>query len=179
MLGRFFKARSVNAGVPQPLGPEHASGTDRTMMARAIELARQAAAAGEAPIGAVVYETASGTIIAEARNTREADADPCGHAELLAVRAAASATGDWRLNHCTLVVTLEPCCMCAGTLLNARVGRVVFGAFDPKAGATGSLMNILADGRLNHKPVLIGGVEADACGALLRSFFKDLRARKR
>lgn len=159
--------------------PKHASATDRAMMVRAIELAREAATNGEAPIGAVVYETGSGESIAEARNTRESDADPCGHAELLAVRAAAESVGDWRLNHCTLVVTLEPCCMCAGTLVNARVGRVVFGAFDPKAGAAGSLMNLLADDRLNHKPVLIGGVEAEACGELLRDFFRELRARKR
>lgn len=149
------------------------------MMARAIELAREAASAGEAPIGAVVYETATGGVIAEARNTREADADPCGHAELLAVRAAAHAIGDWRLNHCTLVVTLEPCCMCAGGLVNARVGRVVFGAFDPKAGAAGSLMNLLDDPRLNRRPVLLGGVEAQACGELLRAFFRDLRKRRR
>lgn len=180
MLGRLFRSnRESRVGVPQPLGAEHATETDRTMMARAIELGQAAADAVEAPIGAVVYETKSGGVIAEARNTRESDADPCGHAELLAVRAAAAKLGDWRLNHCTLVVTLEPCCMCAGTLLNARVGRVVFGAFDPKAGATGSLMNILADDRLNHQPELIGGVEADACGELLRAFFKGLRARKR
>jgi tRNA(adenine34) deaminase len=165
------------SGPPQPLGPEHATDADRSMMDRAIELAKQAARAGEAPIGAVVYETASGTVIAQARNTREADADPCGHAELLAVREAARTLGDWRLNHCTLVVTLEPCCMCAGTLVNARVGRVVFGAFDPKAGAAGSLMNLLADPRLNHRPEVIGGLEADACGDLLRSFFRALRMR--
>lgn len=178
MLGRLLKRRA-SAGVPQPLGPEHASDTDRAMMARAIELARQAASKGEAPIGAVVYDTASGAILAQAHNTRETDADPCGHAELLAVRAAARAAGDWRLNHCTLVVTLEPCCMCAGTLLNARLGRVVFGAFDPKAGAVGSLMNLLADPRLNHRPVVVGGVHADACGKLLRDFFRNLRASKR
>ncbi|MFI4917456.1 MAG: nucleoside deaminase [Phycisphaerales bacterium JB060] len=178
MLGRLFKQRH-GPGAPQPLPAERATEADRRMMARAIELAKEAAAAGEAPIGAVVYETASGGIISEARNTREADADPCGHAELLAVRAAAHATGDWRLNHCTLVVTLEPCCMCAGALVNARVGRVVFGAFDPKAGAAGSLMNLLADPRLNHRPVLLGGVEAEACGELLRAFFRNLRRRKR
>jgi tRNA(adenine34) deaminase len=178
MLGRLFR-KHPSPLVPAPLGPEHATGADRAMMARALELAREAARQGEAPIGAVVYDTTTGTVIAEARNTREADADPCGHAELLAVRAAARATGDWRLNHCTLVVTLEPCCMCAGTLLNARVGRVVFGAWDPKAGAVGSLMNLLADPRLNHRPVVVGGVEAEACGALLREFFKRLRASKR
>jgi tRNA(adenine34) deaminase len=179
VFGRFFKLRTPSGGAPQPLGPEHATATDRAMMARAIELANEAAGAGEAPIGAVVYETSTGNLIAQARNTRESDADPCGHAELTAVRAAAKATGDWRLNQCTLVVTLEPCCMCAGTIVNARVGRVVFGAFDAKAGAAGSLLNILADERLNHRPELIGGVEAQACGELLRSFFRDLRARKR
>ncbi len=178
MLGRLFKKRH-EMQVPQPLPAERATEADRLMMARAIELAREAAEAGEAPIGAVVYETSSGRTIAEARNTRESDADPCGHAELLAVREAASALGDWRLSGCTVVVTLEPCCMCAGALVNARVARVVFGAFDPKAGAAGSLMNLLADQRLNHRPEVIGGVEADACGALLREFFRSLRARKR
>ncbi|MEQ8317512.1 MAG: nucleoside deaminase [Phycisphaerales bacterium] len=178
MLGRLFKKRREE-GPPQPLAAGHATETDRRMMARAIELAEEAARAGEAPIGAVAYETASGRVVAEARNTREGDADPCGHAELLAVRAAAAALGDWRLNECTVVVTLEPCCMCAGALVNARVGRVVFGAFDPKAGAAGSLMNLLADQRLNHRPEVIGGVEAEACGALLREFFRGLRVRKR
>lgn len=178
MLGRLFKKRREE-GPPQPLAAGHATEMDRRMMARTIELAREAARAGEAPIGAVAYETTSGRVVAEARNTREGDADPCGHAELLAVRAAAAALGDWRLNECTVVVTLEPCCMCAGALVNARVGRVVFGAFDPKAGAAGSLMNLLADQRLNHRPEVIGGVEAEACGALLREFFRGLRARKR
>ena len=178
MLGRFIKRRMPPDRPPQPLGPEAATPTDRQMMSRAIELAREAAQTGEAPIGAVVYETATGEMIAEARNTREADADPCGHAELLAVRQAASTLGDWRLNHCTLVVTLEPCFMCAGVLVNARLGRVVFGAFDPKAGAAGSLMNLLADPRLNHRPLVIGGLEAQACGDLLRAFFADLRKRR-
>ncbi|MEO1007627.1 MAG: tRNA adenosine(34) deaminase TadA [Planctomycetota bacterium] len=145
-------------------------------MARALELAREAADAGEVPVGAVVYETATGRTIAEDRNRREHSSDPCGHAELLAVRAAASALGDWRLTGCTVVVTLEPCPMCAGMLVQARAARVVFGAFDPKAGAAGSLMNLLADDRLNHRPEVVGGVQADACGALLRDFF---RARRR
>jgi len=148
------------------------------MMERALDLAREAAQAGEAPIGAVIYETKTSRVLSEARNTREGDVDPCGHAELLAVRQAARTQGDWRLNHCTLVVTLEPCCMCAGTLVNARVGRVVFGAYDPKAGAVGSLMNLLADPRLNHRPETIGGVEAQVCGTLLRTFFADLRKRR-
>ena len=179
MLARWIQRRPADQRPVQPLGPDRATPTDKTMMARAIDLAREAAKAGEAPIGAVVYDTASGTRLAEARNTREADADPCGHAELLAVRQAARGAGDWRLNHCTLVVTLEPCCMCAGALVNSRVGRVVFGAFDPKAGAAGSLMNLLADPRLNHRPELIGGLEADTCGGMLREFFRDLRRRQR
>lgn len=178
MLGRFIKRRRRTNGPPQPLGPEAATPTDLGAMSQALELAREAAREGEAPIGAVVYETDSGVVIARARNTREANADPCGHAELIAVREAARAQGDWRLNHCTVVVTLEPCCMCAGTLVNARVGRVVFGAFDPKAGAAGSLMNLLAEPRLNHRPTVIGGVEAEACGTLLRGFFADLRKRR-
>ena len=179
MLARWIQRRPADQRPVQPRGPDRATPTDKTMMARAIDLAREAAKAGEAPIGAVVYDTASGTRLAEARNTREADADPCGHAELLAVRQAARDAGDWRLNHCTLVVTLEPCCMCAGALVNSRVGRVVFGAFDPKAGAAGSLMNLLADPRLNHRPELIGGLEAETCGGMLREFFRDLRRRQR
>jgi len=152
---------------------------DREHMKRAITLARQAAEAGEAPIGAVVYSTKTGERIAEARNTREGDADPCGHAELIAVRAAAQKLGDWRLNHCTVVVTLEPCPMCAGAMVNARIGRLVWGADDPKAGACRSLMAITSDRRLNHRPELVAGVEADACGALLRDFFRNLRTTKR
>ncbi|MEQ8843527.1 MAG: tRNA adenosine(34) deaminase TadA [Phycisphaerales bacterium] len=180
MLGRWIKRRQQQrTGPSQPLGAAHATDADRAMMARALELARQAADAGEAPIGAVVYETATGRVVAEARNTREADADPCGHAELLAVRDAARSRGDWRLNECTCVVTLEPCCMCAGALVNARLGRVVFGAFDPKAGAAGSLMNLLADPRLNHRPEVIAGVEAEACGRVLKDFFRGLRRTRR
>ncbi|MEL7474154.1 MAG: nucleoside deaminase, partial [Planctomycetota bacterium] len=104
-------------------------------MARALDLAREASEAGEAPIGAVVYVTGTGEAIAEARNTRERDRDPAGHAEFTAIRAACTRVGDWRLNHCSVVVTLEPCAMCAGMIVSARVGRVVFGAEDPKAGA--------------------------------------------
>lgn len=176
MLG-LFRKRTPTAP-PRPLGPEHASDTDRALMAQALDLAKEAAGAGEAPIGAVVYETATGRVLARARNTREADADPCGHAELLALREAARSAGDWRLNHCTVVVTLEPCCMCAGAMVNARVGRVVYGAADPKAGAAGSLMNLLADPRLNHRPVVVEGVQARESGDLLRGFFKQLRVKK-
>jgi len=152
---------------------------DREHMKRAITLARQAAEAGEAPIGAVVYSTKTGERIAEARNTREGDADPCGHAELIAVRAAAQKLGDWRLNHCTVVVTLEPCPMCAGLIVNARLDRLVFAAPDPKAGAVESLFELCGDARLNHRVREIrAGVRASEAGGLLRDFFHGLRAQR-
>lgn len=144
-------------------------------MARALELARDAATRGEVPVGAVVYRTATGESLAEASNTREHGKDPTGHAELTAVRAAAAAIGDWRLNGCTVVVTLEPCAMCAGMLINARVGRVVYGADDPKAGACRSLYRITTDARLNHRCEVVAGLEADACGRVLRDFFQRRR----
>lgn len=142
-----------------------------------MELASRAGAQGEAPIGAVVYETLTGRTLAEAGNTRERDADPCGHAELLAIRDAARALGDWRLNGCTLVVTLEPCAMCAGAIVNARVGRLVYGADDPKAGAVVSLRTLCADPRLNHRISAIGGVMAGRSAELLRTFFRERRRR--
>ncbi len=146
-------------------------------MRRALDLARQAAAIGEVPVGAVVYETATGRVLGEGSNRREIDHDPAAHAELIAVRAAAAALGDWRLSSCTLVVTLEPCAMCAGLIVNARVGRLVFGATDPKAGAAGSLFRLTQDSRLNHRVEPIGGVLEAECAALLRGFFRELRAR--
>lgn len=152
--------------------------TDRAMMDRAIGLARDAADAGEVPIGAVVYETATGRVLAEAANTRERAKDPCGHAELIAIRAAAEAIGDWRLNHCSLAVTLEPCPMCAGAIVNARLGRVLYGADDPKAGAVRTLYTLLEDGRLNHRCVVIPGVRGEACGAMLTAFFRSLRDKR-
>ncbi|MCB9840793.1 MAG: nucleoside deaminase [Phycisphaeraceae bacterium] len=148
------------------------------MMARAIELAEAAAAQGEVPVGAVVYRTADGAILAEAANRREADHDPSAHAEFLAIQHACRAVGDWRLNACSLAVTLEPCPMCAGLIVNARVGRVVYGAPDPKAGAVESLYQILADPRLNHRPEVVPGVEAKRCAELLRAFFHALRESK-
>lgn len=151
---------------------------DTQMMARALELAGAARDLGEAPIGCVICETASGRVLGEGFNRREIDDDPLGHAEILAIREAARTTGDWRLNHCTLVVTLEPCCMCAGAIVNARLGRVVFGAMDPKAGAVGSLYNLLADRRLNHRPRVVAGLEAEQSGRLLREFFRALRAKR-
>lgn len=158
--------------------PGEVTPTDLAMMARAIVLGHAAGQAGEVPIGAVVYETATGTVLGEAANTREHDRDPCGHAELIAVRAAAAAVGDWRLNHCSLAVTLEPCPMCAGALVNARVGRVLYGADDPKAGAVRSLFTLLEDERLNHRCVVIPGVEREACAAMLSDFFRSLRSKR-
>lgn len=158
--------------------PGEVTPTDLAMMARAIALGKAAGDAGEVPIGAVVYETATGTVLGEAANTREHDRDPCGHAELIAVRAAAAAVGDWRLNHCSLAVTLEPCPMCAGALVNARVGRVLYGADDPKAGAVRSLFTLLEDERLNHRCVVLPGVEREACAAMLSDFFRSLRSKR-
>lgn len=152
---------------------------DAPMMRRALELARQAAGLGEVPVGAVVYETATGLVLGEAYNRREVDKDPAAHAEFIAIEAAARRLNDRRLNACTLVVTLEPCAMCAGLIVNARVGRVVYGAEDPKAGAVTSLYRLLDDARLNHRPVVVGGVLAEECGALLKEFFARLRAGKK
>jgi tRNA(adenine34) deaminase len=148
---------------------------DEPMMRRALELAGEAAALGEAPIGAVVYETQTGRVLGEGYNRREIDHDPAAHAELIAIRAAAAAIGDWRLNGCTLVVTLEPCAMCAGLIVNARLGRLVYGAPDPKAGATGTLYQLTSDPRLNHRVEPIAGVLADESSRLLKDFFRQLR----
>lgn len=126
------------------------------------------------PVGAVILDEA-GMIIARARNRREADRDPTAHAEILAIRQAASVVGRWRLTDLTLVVTLEPCTMCAGAVTASRLRRLVYGAEDPKAGAVGSLWDVLRDARLNHHPEIIGGVLATECGALLREFFAARR----
>lgn len=147
------------------------------MMRRALELAGEAAAIGDVPVGAVVYETATGRVLGEGFNRRHVDKDPTAHAELIAIRAAAAAVGDWRLNHCTLVVTLEPCAMCAGLIVNARLGRVVYGCADPKAGAMGSLMRLTEDERLNHRVTPIGGVMAEEAGEMLRKFFRERRGK--
>jgi tRNA(adenine34) deaminase len=152
------------------------SETDVAMMQRALELARQAAAIGEIPVGAVVYETATGRVLGEACNLRHTAKDPAGHAELLAIRKAAQAVGDWRLNHCTLVVTLEPCAMCAGLIVNARLGRLVYGCTDPKAGACGSLYRLTEDVRLNHRVEPIAGVLVGESSELLKAFFRERRA---
>ena len=126
------------------------------------------------PVGAVILDEA-GTVLARARNRREADRDPVAHAEIVAIRQAAVALGRWRLTGLTLVVTLEPCTMCAGAVTAARLDPVIYGATDPKAGAAGSLWDVLRDTRLNHRPEVIGGVLAEECGALLRDFFESRR----
>ena len=138
-------------------------------MRRALDLAREAAAEGDVPVGAVVVH--EGEIVGEGRNTRERDADPTGHAEIVALRSAAEALGRWRLEGCTLVVTLEPCTMCAGAVVASRVDRLVFGAWDEKAGAVGSLWDVVRDRRLNHRPEVLSGVLPDDSSALLRAFF--------
>jgi tRNA(adenine34) deaminase len=144
--------------------------TEEDLMRQALALAALAAGDGDVPIGAVVVD-ASGTVIGTGRNTRERDNDPTGHAEIVAMREAAAALGEWRLEGCTLVVTLEPCTMCAGALVAARVERLVFGAFDEKAGAVGSLWDVVRDRRLNHRPEVVSGVLADDSATLLRDFF--------
>lgn len=149
---------------------------DEAMMRRALALAEAAAETGEVPVGAVVYDTVAGEVLSEASNRREADRDPSAHAEFMAIRDACARIGDWRLNHCSLAVTLEPCPMCAGLIVNARVGRVVYGAPDPKAGAVRTLYEILTDDRLNHRCEVVEGVLADEAGDLLRAFFRRLRS---
>ncbi len=143
-------------------------------MGEALDLARSAVADGDVPVGAVVVDP-SGVIIGRGRNTRERDADPTGHAEVVAIREAAAEVGEWRLEGCTLVVTLEPCTMCAGAIVSSRLARLVFGAFDDKAGAVGSLWDVVRDRRLNHRPEVVSGVRADESAALLREFFASHR----
>jgi tRNA(adenine34) deaminase len=144
-------------------------------MRSALAEARAALATGDVPIGAVVLGP-DGTTVGRGRNVREADADPTGHAEVVALREAARAHGEWRLDGHTLVVTLEPCTMCAGAAVLSRVDRVVFGAFDPKAGAVGSLWDVVRDRRLNHRPEVVSGVLAAESAALLDGFFAGHRA---
>jgi len=142
-------------------------------MTHALEEARDAVGHGDVPVGAVVVR--DGIVIAARHNERELTGDPTAHAELLAMRDAAGVAGSWRLDRCTVVVTLEPCPMCAGAMVNARVQRLVYGALDPKAGAVTSLYEITTDGRLNHRLQVVGGVLADESAELLRAFFGERR----
>jgi tRNA(adenine34) deaminase len=144
-------------------------------MGVALGEARLALEHDDVPVGAVVARTDDGAVIARGHNERERTGDPTAHAELLAIRDASRALGRWRLDDCVLVATLEPCPMCAGAAWAARIATIVFGAADPKAGATGSLYNFAADPRLNHESRVIPGVEADACARVLREFFADRR----
>ena len=150
------------------------SGADVEGMAVALELARAAGAAGEVPIGAVVVM--SGQVIARAHNETVQRRDPTAHAEFLAIQRALAVVGDDRLPDATLYITLEPCAQCAGAIVLAKVGRVVFGAWDDKAGMAGSLHDILRHPRLNHRVEVLGGVSAEACGALLQEFFRARRS---
>ncbi len=148
---------------------------DDRFMALALAEAHAAAAKGEVPVGAVVVR--GGEVLARAHNLRETSDDPTAHAEVLAVREAAARLGSWRLDGCTLYVTLEPCFMCAGALVNARLPRLVFGAPDPKAGAVGSLADVVRDARLNHRIEVRSGVLGVPCGAVLKAFFAERRGR--
>jgi len=147
--------------------------TDDELMALALEEARRAVAHGDVPVGALVVR--DGDVIARRHNERELTGDPTAHAEVLALRDAATTTGSWRLDGCTMVVTLEPCLMCGGALVNSRVDRVVYGAADLKAGACYSLYNVCDDPRLNHRVEVTAGIQAEAAGAMLSSFFAEQR----
>jgi tRNA(adenine34) deaminase len=150
----------------------------REPMRLALAEAAPARLTGDVPVGCVVLGP-DGAVLGRGRNEREASGDPTAHAEVLAVRAAAREIGEWRLSGCTLVVTLEPCTMCAGAVVLSRVERVVYGAVDAKAGAVGSLWDVVRDTRLNHRPEVIGGVLEEDCAALLTAFFEERRVRAR
>jgi len=158
----------------QDAGPER----DTRFMRRALERAEEAAKEGEVPVGAVIVGD-DDTVIAEARNAREATHDPCGHAELLAIRLAAHARSDWRLERTTLYVTLEPCAMCAGAILLARIPRVVYAAADPKGGFCGTVGDLSSHPRLNHRFAVTSGICEPEARAQLKGFFAELRARRR
>ena len=155
------------------MSAEGARATDLRWMTAALSEARLAATSGDVPVGAMVLR--DGEVVARAANRTVRDQDPTAHAELLAIRAASAALGRWRLDDCTLYVTLEPCAMCAGAIVLARIARVVLGAWDPKAGMAGSVGDLLRHPRLNHRPEVVGGVLESECGALLRDFFAERR----
>ncbi|GHU03037.1 tRNA-specific adenosine deaminase [Betaproteobacteria bacterium] len=156
-------------------GTEAASGADATFMSAALALAREAGAMGEVPVGAVVV--CRGEIVGHGYNQPIRRHDPSAHAEMMAIRDAAQRLGNYRLPECELYVTLEPCMMCTGVILHARIGRVVFGARDPKTGVAGSVLDLYAEPRLNHHASIVGGILADECGGLLSAFFAARRTR--
>ena len=164
-------AASFEPATPEPGAPEYVASFEPAMR---LALAEAGGTGVDVPVGAVITD-ASGEVVARGRNRREADRDPTAHAEIVAIRAAAAVTGSWRLTGLTLVVTLEPCTMCAGAITASRLDRLIFGAVDPKAGAVGSLWDVVRDRRLNHRPEVIGGVLAAECGELLRAFFAARR----
>ena len=171
---RLWSALMSSLKIPTPqLTRQHATQLDQQMMQRAIRLAKAAWEAEEVPVGAVVYRGQE--VIAEAHNLRESANDPTAHAEIIALRLAARNLGEWRMNDCTLVVTLEPCPMCAGAIVNARVGRLVYGANDPKMGAVDTLYQICNDRRLNHRVEVVRGLLAPECRGVLREFFRERR----
>jgi tRNA(adenine34) deaminase len=167
---------TVRSCVAPTLIPRTPTDAERAAMQAALAEARLALAHDDVPVGAVIL--VDGKVVAQAHNRREVDQNPCGHAELLAINAAARALGRWRLDDATLVVTLEPCVMCAGAIVSSRMKRLVFGAPDGKAGACGSLYQVLSDPRLHHEVELVALVEADACGALLTDFFTAKRGER-
>jgi len=175
---RWVKRLTILRSTPRAHpGTGQTTERDLRMMRRALELAQKSAAADEVPVGAVLYR--GDQIIAEAHNLREAVNDPTGHAELVAIRSAAKALKTWRLSDCSLAVTLEPCPMCAGAIVQARVGRLVYGATDPKAGAVHTLYNLCTDRRLNHNVEIVSGVLANEASELLKAFFRRRRAEKK
>lgn len=147
---------------------------DRRFMQRALDLAHQAFRVDEVPVGAILIH--KGAILATGYNQREGTQDPTAHAELIAIRSAAMALGSWRLTDTTLYVTLEPCAMCAGAMIQSRIARIVFGTWDPKAGACGSICNLLAESRFNHRVLVESDVLAEECRSLLQKFFQKLRS---
>jgi tRNA(adenine34) deaminase len=162
------------APLPAPVRPDPVRDRWEPAMHQAVAEAALAPATGDVPVGALVLGP-DGTVIGRGHNVREAVGDPTGHAEIVAIREAALAVGEWRLTGCTLVVTLEPCTMCAGAIVLSRLDRVVYGALEPKTGAAGSLFDALRDPRLNHRPEVIPGVLADTCAAQLRAWFDTHR----
>jgi len=143
-------------------------------MGQALQVASEALASGDVPVGALVFSPA-GEVLGVGRNMREAKGDPTAHAEVIAIRAAATALGQWRLENCTLVVTLEPCVMCAGALMLARIERLVLGAWDPKSGACGSVWDVVRDRRATHRVEVIGGIREQECSQILLDFFEGHR----
>lgn len=167
----------INASTgDEPAQPPLVEQIDGHWMAMAIELAVAAAESDEVPVGAVIVGGEQPSVIAAASNQKETLKDPTAHAEMIAITQAAAAVGDWRLNDATLYVTLEPCIMCAGAILQSRIRRVVFGATDPKAGGVASMYQLLADQRLNHRCEITAGVLAERCGKILTQFFQSKRA---